>query len=1044
MIVFLEQSRVSLALLTTFFILTSGLFLPLTANTEEVQTMPEHSISITFNVAEAVVTGTSRITLPPGTPLRLDCGPLKVTGAVLEIEDKSQHTLVPGTDNTINLPASAKNQTVYLSWNLVATNPYASSNLISEDGITLAGFWHPIPDRDMHYRLEAELPGNFTGIAEGETVTYCKDKFNTRYLNTSFDHPIRSIHFAAGPYTVKYRKLENNIELAAFFFQEDLELAEEYLEKAAAYIQRYEKLIGPFPYTRYSIVENRLPTGYGMPTFTLLGQAVVRLPFIKDTSLGHEILHSWFGNSVFLKESSGNWIEGLTTYLADQLYAENDGKGAEYRKNQLLRYISYVTLKNTMPLQDFTNASDSQPMARTVRAIGYDKSSMLFHMLRIRLGDEAFFQGIADLYKKMKFKRAGWDDIEDIFSQASDAELTDFFAQWISRSDLPQFAIKNIGVDQVDGRSKVSFQVEQKNKEPYTFLLPVITKTRTGESRELLTINELKADVELTVDDLPVELLIDPGYDMMRDLSAQEVPPIWSFFLGATNKIAVLATPEDEQKYAPLIRYLESIDCDIILAEELDNADLQDGSFLFLGSSDHSQGLFAAPDHPDTGFTLDIRKNPLNTHEVMVLVASSGEQETASVIRKLRHYGKYSYLFFREGILQASRINPTQNGLHLELFAEPKGVQVPDIKSFDDIIESIGASKVVYVGEMHTDMGNHILQLQVIQALHQKNPNLAIGMEMFPRSSQQVLDEYIDGTITTEREFLKKSNYFSVWGYDYRYYREIINFARLHSIPIVALNIDKAIVSKVFQEGNLDGLADDQSQMIPPDRDLDVPGYSERLSRAFAAHDARSFKPEKMSGFLQAQSIWDEAMADSIVDYLLRSPDKQMVVIAGNGHVYKDSAIPLRVKRRMDAPQSVVASINHETNGLEPGYKVDYLVYANSYEIQPSPKVGIVLQEEKADDTDVIKRVRIVKLSPHGKAGEAGIKIDDIILAVEDEKIEDITDLKISLLDKKPGDKVTMKVLRKSILFGEKELELEVELSSPMNLQGKMPPAHPR
>ncbi|MDW7771736.1 MAG: ChaN family lipoprotein [Desulfobulbaceae bacterium] len=1027
--------------LLPFLILAAGLCSAFSAGAEDTPIIPEHTISITFDLDSASLIGTSKIELPAGTAIVLNNGPLEITGSVLEVEGMSQFALTPDRNNAIKLQPSPDNRTIYISWKYAVTNPYAEGNLISSSGITLAGFWHPIPNIDMHYNLEAELPENFTGISEGETVTYCKDRNNVRYLNTALEHPVRSIHFAAGPYTVKYRKMANDVELAAFFFAEDIALADDYLSKAESYIERYEELIGPFPYTRYSIVENRLPTGYGMPTLTLLGQAVVRLPFIQDTSLGHEILHSWFGNSVFQKESGGNWVEGLTTYLADHLYAADKEEDGEYRKNQLLRYISYVQQDNEMVLQDFASASDSQPMARKVRAIGYDKGSMLFHMLRLHLGDELFFRGVADLYREMKFKRAGWEDIETIFAATADTDLAEFFAQWLTRPDLIRFSINNLKVRQIDGRSRITFLVEQKNEQPYDFLLPVLTRTRTGEFRDIIHVNDRRVEAEIIVDELPIQLLVDPEYDLMRDLGPDEIPTIWSFFLGAENKKAVLASP-DENTYAPLLEYLKSIDCEIIPADELDNADLRDGSFIFLGPSRHSLGLFAAPDYPETGFSLDVRHNPLNVREVMVLIFSSDEQETEQATRKLRHYGKYSSLHFENGKLQKSSIEESDNGIHIQLYAEPNGLPVPAIQTFDEIVDTLQDKKVVYVGEMHTDMGNHILQLQVIQALYRENPDLAIGMEMFPRSSQQALDDYISGAISTEKEFLKKSNYFTVWGYDYKYYREIINFARLKGIPLVALNIDRSIVSTVFQEGGLDTLAEDQFNEIPIERDLDVPGYRARLSQAFAMHNTNNIDAEKISGFIQAQSIWDEVMADNIVTYLQEHPEKRMVVIAGNGHVYKDSAIPPRVKRRMDVPQSVLVSINHEASGLHTGYQADYLVYTASYDIQPPAKMGVVLQEEKISETSDETRVRISQVSPHGKAGEAGVKVNDIILAAEGEKVEDITDLKALLLDKNPGDTLMLKVLRKNVLFGEREIEMEVELSSPM--QNNLPPNHPR
>ncbi len=1035
--------RVFIACLATLVFVILLFSQPITSKSEELQTLPEHSINIAFNPGQASMTGTSRIILPPEVDVKIYCGPLEVTGSVLEITGTSQFRLVPDDDNIIKIPASSKKQTVHISWNLVAASPYTDNNLISEDGITLAGFWHPIPDIDMVYRLEAELPANFTGISEADTLFYCKDKNNNRYLTTRFDHPISSINFAAGPYTVKYKKINNDIELAAYFFKEDIELADEYLEKAADYIKRYEELIGPFPYPRYSIVENRLPTGYGMPTYTLLGQAVVRLPFIKDTSLGHEILHSWFGNSVFQEYPGGNWTEGLTTYLADHMYAEEKGKGSVHRKEQLLRYASYVHQDNEMTPLDFSNASDSQPMAKKVRAVGYDKVSMIFHMLRLRLGDEAFFRGLSEFYNAMRYRRAGWDDIEEIFSKSSNSDLSDFFDQWLSRWDIPGFVINDIDVSQIEGKSTVSFSVNQKNVQPYELSIPVVIKTRTGDHREVITVRERKSVVEITVDDLPFELVVDPDYDLMRTLRPIETPAIWSLFLGAENKSCVLGDQDQAQVYASLIGYLESMDCKVVAADEINNEDLNEGSFIFLGPSKHSQGLFARTDHPAPGFTLDVRKNPLKPSEVMVLVSSSSEEETSLATRKLRHYGKYGFLHFKNGQIQTKNIDATGQGISIELFDEPLGLKVSDTRSFDDIIEELKNSKVVYVGETHNDMGSHILQLQVIQALYQEDPNIAIGMEMFPMSSQKALDDYIDGTIATEKEFLRESNYFSVWGFDYRYYREIINYARIKGIPLVALNTDKAIVSQVFQEGNLDGLEEDSLEKLPPERDLDVPGYRERLSRAFSTHDTKKFTPEKLGGFVQAQSIWDETMADNIVKYLNNNPDRRMVVIAGNGHVYKNSAIPLRVKRRMDVPQSVVSSFTPKTPARETGYGVDYFLYTRSFDIEPAPKVGIVLKEEKISEDSEETMVRIIQISPHGKAGEAGIEEKDIILAVDDQAIGDITDLKIHLMDKSPGDTVVMKVLRENVFFADKELEFEVELSSPMNMRGKMGATHP-
>lgn len=1010
-------------------------------------TVPRYTVNISFNLAERTMTGTSRITLPPETPLALECGHLTISGALLERPGQTPFVLRPTTVNTLTVPSASTGQTLYLSWSLTVPPQGAGDNLIDGGGITLAGLWHPLPDRDMSYRLEALLPDGFTAVSEGETLTSCKDGSGRRYFSASFDHPLRFIHFVAGPYTVKERKTESGVTLAAFFFEEDLALVDEYLDRTAAYISRYEQLIGPYPYSRYSIVENRLPTGYGMPTFTLLGQAVVRLPFIKDTSLGHEVLHSWFGNAVRMNEAGGNWVEGLTTYLADHLYAVDAGKGPDYRKNQLIRYISYVHGDNTMPLNEFASASHSQPMARQVRAIGYDKGSMVFHMLFRKLGEEKFFEGLRQFYLDNRFGRAGWLDVEKSFSAVSGMDLAPFFKQWLTRSDIPDLSPKPhpIDVSQIKGRSVITFTLEQHTEEPYELDIPVAVRTRSGESMHTVSISGRSDEVQITVDEIPASMAIDPHYDVLRVPLPGETPPAWSRFMGAVDKTVVMAAGSTADIYAPLLPVLEEMGCEFVSPDELEAGQLETGSFLFLGPSPKSLGLFADPGHPADGFTLDLRKNPLEPGRVMGLVTSSSAEQTALVAEKLRHYGKYSFLHFIDGQIREQREAETARGMEVGLFPGPEGIRVPDITSFEVIIDALRDSRVIYFGEMHTDMGTHIAQLQVIQALYQGNPDLAIGMEMFPRSAQAALDGYINGTITAESEFLKESEYFTVWGYDYRLYREIIEYARLHRIPLIGLNIDKAVVSHVFREGSPEGLEDDLLNEVPEERQLDLPGYRERLSRAFTSHDQPandSINGMNLTSFIQAQSIWDEAMAETIVDYLRANPDRRMVVIAGNGHVYKDTAIPPRVARRMDVPQAVLSSISQNYTGRETGYLVDYLLYTKSIELPPPAKLGVVLEvKEDGGETDPTG-MRVLQISPHGKAGEAGMEKNDLILSVDGQPVEDINDLKVLLMDKVPGDTVKVRILRSQALLPDRELELEVELTDPNSTA--LPPNHPK
>jgi uncharacterized iron-regulated protein len=893
----------------------------------------------------------------------------------------------------------------------------------------------------MLYSLQAELPDGFTGISEADKLTLQKDG-NRQLLESSFNYPLRTLNFIAGPYDIRSQKTNDQTTLYTYFFKEDSTLAEDYLKKATEYLKRYEQMIGPYPFKRFSIVENRLPTGYGMPTFTLLGQAVVRLPFIKDTSLGHEILHSWFGNSI-LPGEGGNWLEGLTTYLADQLYAAEQGEGIQYRKGQLQRYAGYVPISNEIKLADFTNPDDSQPMARKIRAIGYDKSSMVFHMLRKELGDETFSLGLRRFYQEKQFQRAGWDDIEKIFSAAAKKDLAPFFNQWIHRSDLPYLEIEKVQNELKEGVAQISFHLLQKTKEPYTLIVPVRINTVTGSLFKTLLTSTNDDLFEIRVDELVTDVIIDPQYDLMRSLTPAELTPVLSLFDGAENKTIVLPENDQLDAYKPFETFYEIQKTKIVPATALKNSDFSKGSYLFLGSSIHSKSLFANQTLPENGCAIDARMNPLNPEQVMILISSSSAAQSEKTIAKIPHYGKYSYLHFTDGHLSEKRISASVNGIQKTVLRTPNGSPVAKNLSFDAIVNDLEHSKVVYVGENHTDYGSHLLQLQIIQAMYQRHPDMAIGMEMFPRSSQNALDEYLNGTLETEQDFLKKSKYFSVWGFDYSLYRPIIAFAYKNKIPLVGLNLNKEIVSQVFREGNTDTLSPEQTLETAGERDLDLPGYRERLEKIHLLHDNPHNNEESFNGFLQSQALWDETMAESITDYLRKNPTKKMIVLAGTGHVYKDNGIPPRVKRRMDVQQSVVLSINAYDNTSDNSSQFDYLMDMPYLEVKAAGKIGVALKTETNKAEPPTTQVRIVQVSHLGKAGQAGVRDNDIIVSVDGTPTLTVDDLKISLMEKNPGDTVKLKLLRENQLLPDEFKEVTVTLSSLEN-NTILPPSHPK
>ena len=242
-------------------------------------------------------------------------------------------------------------------------------------------------------------------------------------------------------------------------------LSSAYLDASARYLRFYEGLFGPYPFEKFAVVENFIPTGYGFPSYTLLGGTVIRLPFILTTSLPHEIAHNWWGNGVLVDYREGNWSEGLVTYVADYLLEEqkSPAAGREYRFKLLTDYASLVPPAADFPVAAFVGRSDPAS-----RAIGYGKGAMIFHMVRRLIGDEAFFAALRDVCRERLYREAAWSDFTRAFSRAAGRDLAPLMKQWLERTGGPRISLADVTSRPEGGKWVVSGKVIQASP-PWSF-----------------------------------------------------------------------------------------------------------------------------------------------------------------------------------------------------------------------------------------------------------------------------------------------------------------------------------------------------------------------------------------------------------------------------------------------------------------------------------------------------------------------------------------------------------------------------------------------
>ena len=227
----------------------------------------------------------------------------------------------------------------------------------------------------------------------------------------------------------------------------------------------------------------------------------------------------------------------------------------------------------------------------------------------------------------------------------------------------------------------------------------------------------------------------------------------------------------------------------------------------------------------------------------------------------------------------------------------------------------VGASRVVCVGEDHPNPHHHWFQLEVMKQVSAHRP-LALGMEMFQRPCQAVLDDYAAKRID-EAALLSRTGYEERWSYDWGFYGPTVNTAVVVGATLLALNTPKELTKKVVRQG-LESLTPEEKKQIP-DLVLDDKEhrawFDDLMNGMGGAHahgdkeqkednqahdkDAKEAKPEMPSAdrIYTAQVMWDEFMADGAAKWAKSSPQGLLVLLAGNGHCH-DSAIINRIKRR--------------------------------------------------------------------------------------------------------------------------------------------------
>jgi uncharacterized iron-regulated protein len=281
---------------------------------------------------------------------------------------------------------------------------------------------------------------------------------------------------------------------------------------------------------------------------------------------------------------------------------------------------------------------------------------------------------------------------------------------------------------------------------------------------------------------------------------------------------------------------------------------------------------------------------------------------------------------------------PTEGSTNVRL------IDPSDANSFDAMIDRVSGQRVILVGESHDRYDHHLNQLAVIRGLHERGVPVAIGMEFFQRPFQGHLDDYVAGEID-EETMLRRTEWYDRWRYDFRLYRDILDYARENRIPLVALNPSSETVAAV-SAGGFDALPAGERERLPIAPSALDDTLEQRLRPIFAAHGHGD--DSRLGRFVAVQTLWDAHMAATARDYIADKPDTRLVLLAGSGHVVYPDAIPGRLAALGIEDSAVLATGPAERYA---GATPDYLFAERDVSLGSARRVGLSRPTGAADET---------------------------------------------------------------------------------------------
>jgi len=393
---------------------------------------------------------------------------------------------------------------------VIAKNKYGDRTFFGDNWPNRARHWLPTVDHPSDKATVSWIvtaPSHYQVIGNGRLMeeTNISDELTLTHWKSDVVIPTKVMVLGAARFAVQVVDEIQGAPVSSWVYPQDRDNGFYDYAPALSILDWFINHIGPYPYAKLANVQSKTQFG-GMENasniFYFENSVTGERAF--ETLLAHEIAHQWFGNSA----SEANWhhvwlSEGFATYFTNIYMEQIHGRNKFVEMvNQQRNEIIAFSKEQLVPVVNI-QITDYMKLLNTN---SYQKGGWVLHMLRKKLGDEVFWQGIKAYYKKYTLSNALTEDLQAVFESVSGKDLDAFFKQWIYKAGQP-----NLTVNQAYKKGVLNLLIVQTQSEEFAFPIEIDIVYKDGSTqREVLNVNEKRQAFKISTKEKPANIILDP------------------------------------------------------------------------------------------------------------------------------------------------------------------------------------------------------------------------------------------------------------------------------------------------------------------------------------------------------------------------------------------------------------------------------------------------------------------------------------------------------------------------------------------------------